>query len=66
MIFTTGDVEVGETLTNENGDFLIQGLEAGDYKLKIIRDGFQEYVSSDINVTVGTVQDVGTIELVTE
>ncbi len=66
MVFTTGDVEVGETLTNENGDFLMQGLEAGDYKLKIIRDGFQEYVSSDINVTVGTVQDVGTIELVTE
>jgi hypothetical protein len=63
MVYTLDDVLVTDTMTDENGNFLIQGLGAGSYKLKIVQDGFQDYVSGEIVVTAGEVADAGTIEL---
>ncbi|HEX9825713.1 MAG TPA: DUF4382 domain-containing protein [Flavobacteriaceae bacterium] len=63
MVYTPDDILVTDSLTDENGNFLIQGLDAGSYKLKITQDGYQDYVSDDIVVTAGEVADAGTIEL---
>lgn len=63
MVYTTGDVLVTDTLTDIDGNFLIQGLESGSYIIKIARDGYQEYESAEIVVTVGNDADAGTIEL---
>lgn len=63
LVYTTGDILVTDSLTDMDGNFLIQGLDAGNYKLKISRDGYQEYVSAEIVVTIGNVVDAGTIEL---
>ena len=64
-VYNTGDIYVAESLTDENGDFLIQGLDEGDYKIKIEQDGYLNYVSDEsISVTVGVIKDAGTIELV--
>lgn len=65
-VYTTVDVPVTDSLTDVDGNFLIQGLEAGNYILKITRNGYQEYVSSEIIVTVGNVIGAGTIELILE
>ena len=40
-VYTTDDVLVTDTLTDVNGDFMVQGLDAGNYKLKIAKDGYQ-------------------------
>ncbi|MBD0830891.1 DUF4382 domain-containing protein [Aestuariibaculum sediminum] len=50
----SGEVMVAETLTDANGDFLIQGLEEGAYQLKINQEGYTDYME-EINVTVGEV-----------
>jgi hypothetical protein len=63
QVYTTGDVLLTDSLTDGNGDFLIQGLEGGTYKLKIVQDGYQDYMSGEITVTVGEVISAGTIEL---
>ena len=64
-LYTTEDTYITETLTNENGDFIIQGLVGGEYKIKIEQDGYMEYESTDdVVVTVGTIADLGTIELI--
>jgi hypothetical protein len=56
QVYTTGGVYVTETGTNAEGDFLIQGLAAGDYKLKIVnQEAYDDYESALITVTVGTV-----------
>lgn len=65
-VYTTADVLVTETLTDVNGYFLLQGLGAGDYKLKITQEGYQEYESEVIEVSVGNIQEAGTIELILE
>ena len=65
-VYTTADVLVTDSLTDVDGNFLIQGLEAGNYKLKITRELYQEYISTEIIVTVGDIQDAGTIELILE
>ncbi|MBN4085161.1 DUF4382 domain-containing protein [Flavobacteriaceae bacterium AH-315-B10] len=66
MAYTTNDVLVTNSLTDIDGNFLIQGLEVGSYIIKIARDGYQDYESSEIVVTVGNVVDAGTIELILE
>jgi len=66
MAYTTDDVLVTNSLTDIDGNFLIQGLEGGSYILKIVREGYQDYESSEIVVTVGNVVDAGTIELILE
>jgi len=64
-VYATDDSYITETLTNENGDFIVQGLEEGDYKIKIERNGYDNYESTDsLIVTTGEITSVGTIELV--
>ena len=65
-VYTTGDVLVTDSLTDVDGNFLIQGLEAGSYILKIAREGYQDFASAEIVVTVGNIEDAGTIELIIE
>ena len=62
-VYSADDVLIRDTLTDENGDFIIQGLEAGNYILKISRVGYLEYVSQEIVVTVGNIESAGTIIL---
>jgi len=62
-VYTTTDDLEADSLTDIDGNFLIQGLEAGSYIIKITRDGYQDYVSEEIVVTAGEVADAGTIEL---
>ena len=64
QVYTTGGVYVTETGTNAEGDFLIQGLAAGDYKLKIVnQEAYDDYESALITVTVGTVNTIAPIVL---
>lgn len=65
-VYDSGDEAVTETLTNENGEFLVQGLGAGSYTIKIAQQGYNEYISDEINVTVGNVVSTGTIVLVAQ
>jgi len=64
-VYSTDDTYITETLTDEKGDFTIQGLDEGDYKIKIVQEGYDNYESPDsVIVTVGVISNVGTIELV--
>ena len=63
-VYTLDDVLVTDTLTNANGVFVIQGLAAGNYKLKIEQEGYEVYESEDLLVTAGEILDVGTIQLI--
>ena len=65
-VYTTDDIMVTDSLTDVNGDFLIQGLESGNYFLKISQEGYIDYTSTEIVVTVGNVESIGTIVLVKE
>jgi len=59
-----GDEHVAVTSTNVNGEFLFQGLDAGDYKITIEDNSYIKYESLEsINVSVGVISDTGTIEL---
>lgn len=62
VITLDGD-DITGTETDENGDFIIQGLDAGDYKIKIEHNNYIDYESDIINVFVGVAKDAGTIEL---
>ncbi|TYA78530.1 DUF4382 domain-containing protein [Seonamhaeicola marinus] len=62
-VYTTDDVLVKDTLTDDNGDFMIQGLEEGIYIVKITKEGYVNYVSDEITVEVGNVEAVETITL---
>lgn len=55
-VYTTDDILVKDTLTDENGDFVIQGLEQGTYILKITKEGYSDYTSSEIIVEVGNIE----------
>ena len=66
QVFNQNDEFVTDTLTNTDGVFLVQGLEAGSYKIKINQEGYQEYLSDEIIVNVGETYDIGTIELISE
>ena len=64
-VYSTDDTYITETLTDENGDFIVQGLGEGVYKIKIAQEGYDNYESIDtVVVTVGVISNVGTIELV--
>jgi hypothetical protein len=63
-VYDESDVFVTDTQTDDIGNFMIQGLGAGTYKLKIAQDGYQDYESGDIIVAVGEINDVGPIELI--
>ena len=63
-VYSLDDIYITETLTNEYGDFLIKGLDAGDYKIKIEDESYINYESAEaITVSVGTISEEGTIEL---
>ena len=62
-VYTLGDLFVTDTSTDAFGNFLIQGLEGGNYKLKISLADYQTYESELIEVTVGDVIDAGIIEM---
>ncbi|WP_321316674.1 DUF4382 domain-containing protein [Labilibaculum sp.] len=52
------------TIAEENGSFLIKGLQAGTYKIDLMPvDGFAEKEVEDIAVSNGAVTDAGTIEI---
>jgi hypothetical protein len=64
QVYTSNDVYVTETSTNAEGDFLVQGLAAGDYKLKIVnQEAYDDYESALITVTVGSVNNIAPIVL---
>jgi len=63
QVFDSSNVFVTDSQTNDLGEFLIQGLDAGDYILKIEQEGYEMYTSVSINVTVGTVESAGIIVL---
>jgi len=63
QVFDTSNEFVTDSQTNDLGEFLIQGLDAGDYILKIEQEGYEMYTSVSINVTVGTVESAGIIVL---
>ena len=62
-VTTMNGDDITGTVSDENGDFIIQGLDAGDYKIKIEHNNYIGYESDIINVFVGKVADAGTIEL---
>ena len=57
------DTFITETYTNENGDFLIQGLDPDYYKIIIEDFSYINYESKETKITAGEVSDLGTIEL---
>jgi hypothetical protein len=61
------DLDTISTIAEENGNFLIKGLTAGSYKLKIEPiDGYTEKEIEDINVVNGQITNTGTIEVSAE
>ena len=61
-IYNAEAVKITDTMTDMDGNFLFQGLEAGTYTLKITREGYNEY-SAETTVSVGEVTEAGTIVL---
>jgi len=58
------DTFIAESSTNENGDFIIQGLDPDNYKIIIEDYDYINYESKEvIKVNAGEVINVGTIEL---
>lgn len=63
-VYTDADIYVTQSNTNAEGNFLIQGLAAGNYKLKIVDQvAYDDYESPLITVTVGTVKTIEPIVL---
>jgi len=63
-VFTTDDSEVATTFTDETGNFIIQGLDEGDYKIRIEHINYIEFQSEGlIKVLPGEITSLGTIEL---
>ena len=58
------DDTITSAYTDNNGAFLLQKLDAGSYTVGIEPvSGFNEEILMDIQVNVGDVTDVGTIQL---
>jgi len=62
-VYTLEGVLVTQTQTNDLGNFLIHGLKAGEYKVKITTDTYMPYESAAVNIVAGEVTDMGIIEL---
>jgi hypothetical protein len=55
---------VATTYADSTGKFLLRGVPAGTYTVSIdAKEGYNDYQESDVNVTVGSVTDIGTISL---
>ena len=60
-----GSDTITSAYTQENGEFLLQGLEAGSYTVGVEPNAsYTEEILVDIQVDLGIIKDVGTIELV--
>lgn len=57
----SGEDEVASTATNEDGEFLIQGLGAGTYRLIFDAPGDAPIVEEEVSVTLGETTDVGVV-----
>lgn len=57
----SGEEEVATTATNEDGEFLIQGLGAGTYLLIFDAPGDAPNVEEEVSVTLGETTDAGVI-----
>ncbi|MGI9531089.1 DUF4382 domain-containing protein [Lutimonas sp.] len=62
-VYTIDGEYVTGTSTNENGDFIVRGLDGGDYKIKVEHLNYIIFESDSIEVNVGETKDLGTIEL---
>lgn len=62
-VYTPEGVLVTQTQTNDLGNFLIHGLRAGEYKIKIATHTYMPYESATVNIVAGEVTDMGIIEL---
>jgi hypothetical protein len=62
-VYTLEGALVTQTQTNDLGNFLIHGLKAGEYKVKIATDTYMPYESAVVNIVAGEVTDMGIIEL---
>jgi len=58
------DLDTISAIAEENGTFLIKGLQAGTYKLDVIpADGYTEKEVDGIEVNTGTITNTGIIEI---
>jgi hypothetical protein len=56
---------VGTTYTDDAGNFLIRGLDAGTYKVVFLpNSAYDTLTSENVNVTIGNVTDMGTVQIV--
>lgn len=63
-LHTLDEQYVASTLTDAEGKFLFQGLEPGQYRIKMEELEFVPYVSPQpLEISAGMVTDAGTIEL---
>ena len=62
-VYTLEGVLVTQTQTNDLGNFMIHGLKAGEYKIKIATNTYMPYESAALNIVAGEVTDMGIIEL---
>ncbi len=59
-----GSDTITSAFTKDNGRFLLQGLEAGTYTVGIEPNAsYTEEILVDVQVTLGSITDVGTVEL---
>jgi len=65
-IFDTTQTEVATSFADENGDFVISGLEEGTYSIRIEpapNSGYNTVGTDAITVALGEVSDIGTIAI---
>lgn len=66
IVMLSNDLEEWNTETDSEGNFMFQGLPGGEavsYLLKIEKEGYQSFELAEINVLVGAITDIGTLEL---
>jgi hypothetical protein len=62
-VYTVNEEYITGTSTDENGNFIIRGLDAGEYEIVVEHNKYIDYESETIKVSVGEITDVGSIEL---
>jgi hypothetical protein len=62
-VYTVNEEYITGTSTDENGNFIIRGLDAGEYEIEVEHNKYIDYESETIKVSVGEITDVGSIEL---
>ena len=64
VIVMSGDQSITTTTSNESGEFLIRGLDAGTYRLVFDAPGDGPVTEkTEVQVTIGEVTDLGTVVL---